>query len=116
MVITAIYYNLIRCLYIYYNFQIFIHHPYEFLDWSVDSMFLGLKIIKFISVSPILTECSANVASLDVKDRDCLFFSERKMNSFRYYTHHNCLTECRAKIIIRLCGCIPFYHYNENGN
>ncbi|KAF2887684.1 hypothetical protein ILUMI_18489, partial [Ignelater luminosus] len=99
-----------------YGYRILIHHPYDFADWSVRTMMLGLKRMMFLGVVPKLTECSSNVASLDAKDRNCSLFSEREMNSFHYYTHHNCLTECRSKIVMRLCGCIPFYHYNKNGN
>ena len=29
---------------------------------------------------------------------------------FKSYTEENCLLECRAKHLLRLCGCLPYYY------
>ena len=32
------------------------------------------------------------------------------MTIFKSYTEENCLLECRAKHLLRLCGCLPYYY------
>ena len=47
--------------------------------------------------------------------RNCLFKDERKIKEsevsiFKDYSQENCFLECRARLLLEKCGCLPYYY------
>lgn len=70
-------------------------------------------MIAFISVLPETTYSSDDVRRLPPDVRECYFADEYKLNYFQRYSYINCLAECRAEIIFKLCNCLPYYLPNN---
>lgn len=52
---------------------------------------------------------------LPISERNCLSADEREMFNAVKYSYINCMAECRSKIALENCGCVPYYLPN-NGN
>ncbi len=39
-----------------------------------------------------------------------LYVLSRQVKIFKDYTQENCLLECRSRLLLQLCGCLPYYY------
>lgn len=58
---------------------------------------------------------SKAILDFPFEGRSCLFKDERdfpqsEVTVFKEYTQENCLLECRAKILLHKCGCLPYFY------
>ena len=80
-----------------------------------------------MAVTPVYTEssalvrqmevgwCQGKITPLQVKRRNCIFADEKNVENaeiaaFKTYSQENCLLECRAKTLLKTCGCLPYYY------
>ena len=69
----------------------------------------------FLTVSAIHTESSEPVREMEVLRRNCIFSDEKNVPNaevtvFKTYSQENCFLECRAKALLKECGCLPYYY------
>ncbi|XP_017785353.1 PREDICTED: sodium channel protein Nach-like [Nicrophorus vespilloides] len=93
-----------------YGVNVFVHHPFEYVEWSTEFVLLPQSTTNFVSVTPQITYVSDDLVDVHPKDRNCLMSYERKLDKFRLYTRRNCMTQCRMDVVRRRCGCYPFYY------
>ncbi|KAG4071872.1 hypothetical protein HA402_006033 [Bradysia odoriphaga] len=96
------------------GFRVYIHNSYDYPDDNAETKTVGAKLEAFISLSPESTYSTPSVYNLPLKDRDCYFPKEGKMNTMSRYSYVNCMAECRSNLIYELCGCVPF-EFPNNG-
>ncbi|KAJ8960853.1 hypothetical protein NQ318_020151 [Aromia moschata] len=95
-----------------FGHRILVHNPYQFPDWSWQEILSEINTLLLVSVSPTLTYSSADIRSLPIRSRGCLFTDEMNLDNFNGYNFHNCMMRCRMNLTISLCGCRPYYSGN----
>ncbi|XP_069704813.1 sodium channel protein Nach-like [Periplaneta americana] len=56
------------------------------------------------------TEVDPEVLSLNANQRGCYLLSKKEAGSFYpYYGFSTCMSECRARLMLQLCGCVHLY-------
>lgn len=46
--------------------------------------------------------------------RNCRFFNESNLEHYPVYTKRLCFSECRLKLVLERCGCIPHFYPNKS--
>ncbi|XP_063702433.1 sodium channel protein Nach-like [Culicoides brevitarsis] len=102
--------------YPFYGTIIIIHQSSNYPEFSksIDLVQPGQEVR--LAVEPTVIESTENVERMPLSQRICLFPEERETEMSDDYSFSNCLSECRANIVIKTCGCIPFYYptFDEN--
>lgn len=93
-----------------YGFFVFIHHPNDFVDFPVEWYTFQPSYHVKILIRPDVISSSRNIGSLSVKQRQCILQEENFLDFAKIYSHWSCLSECRAREIMKSCKCIPFYY------
>jgi len=55
-----------------------------------------------------------SLEDLPVSQRNCFLKNERKLKLFKIYTQKNCEIECYADMLLKTCGCVPFFIIRTN--
>ncbi|KAH1024366.1 hypothetical protein HUJ05_003858 [Dendroctonus ponderosae] len=98
------------------GFQVQLHNRLEFPHFELTSTLHEMNTNSFISVdAELLGYSTVSFPSMAISKRKCLIEVEREMERFTIYTYQNCITECKVKIIKKLCGCVPFYFRKSAG-
>lgn len=94
------------------SFDIYWHNPYD--SPSTD------KVIQMERDYPTYTSmvfrsfqlyCTSKVRRLIFYQRQCRFDDESNLSHFPYlYSFSICRTECKIKMMLEFCGCIPFFY------
>lgn len=69
----------------------------------------------FVMIFPETTYSTQDARELSIGERNCYFADEHRLGYFQQYSQLNCLSECRAEMAYRLCGCVPYF-YPNNGS
>ncbi|KAM7359472.1 pickpocket 24 [Cochliomyia hominivorax] len=99
------------------GFIIAIHSPTIYIDHSsggVEERFSQTGIDTYLSVTPRVFETVNEARFLSPKARNCLFSDELPKSYKNGYTFNNCITVCRIRSILILCGCMLFPTPYEN--
>ncbi|XP_020800528.1 sodium channel protein Nach [Drosophila serrata] len=99
-----------------YGFRLLLHDAYNFPDENSETKVVTSTRESFVRINPESTYATSDIRRMDLSLRNCLFGSERSMHSLRRYSFINCMFECRVKMTIDLCGCLPPYVYNSNNS
>lgn len=96
--------------YPFYGTLIIIHESTNYPEFSksVDLVQPGQEVK--LAVIPKVIVSTEDVKNMPLHQRYCLFPNEREISLSDDYSFSNCLSECRAKVIVKICGCIPFYY------
>lgn len=95
-----------------------IHHPYDYPNFGTASKLISVNKYSFLTVEPAEIYATQYIQSMGI----CSHNNEIKAinndnteNNFSFAKQSliNCLTECQARIIATICGCIPYY-YSQN--
>ena len=93
--------------------KIFEHHHF----WTQSRPLI--IIIEFVYLFYIeRIESTESVQAMSIERRRCLFGSdpmdslalEDRLGAYERYSWASCIMECRAKILMERCGCLPFYY------
>lgn len=92
-----------------------LHDPYDYPDYDAASKLIGVNKYSFLTVKPIEIYSTKDIKR--VSNKQCTYNEEntipdnlkRNFISSRY-SFINCLTDCRATVIKKECGCIPYYY------
>lgn len=96
--------------YPFYGTFILIHETTNYPEFSksVDLVQPGQEAK--LGVVPTAIVSTDDVHNMPLNQRFCLFPEEREVAMSEDYSFSNCLSECRATVITKICGCIPFYY------
>ncbi|XP_011879974.1 PREDICTED: pickpocket protein 28-like [Vollenhovia emeryi] len=92
----------------YVGASIMIHDPIDFPDIGAHIASVPPGHVLAISVSGTSIRGMESLRGIPRKKRLC-YFDDEVANEIRY-SHQSCLSECIAKRIYRVCGCLPFYY------
>lgn len=88
------------------GFNMFIHHPLEYITKAVSIFSLIPEHEHFIRIYPLFNKPSKHFLSLPYESRRCLLSQDKNLTLFRQ-------SRCRllelAKAIHRECGCHPYF-------
>jgi amiloride-sensitive sodium channel len=90
-----------------------IHDGFDYPDSSAVTKFLKLSTEYLIEIIPEEYYTTNDALELSLADRNCLIFDEKEMSDAVQYSFVNCMAECRSKITLENCGCVPFYLPNN---
>ncbi|XP_077301762.1 sodium channel protein Nach-like [Arctopsyche grandis] len=92
-----------------YGTRIYIHDSYDFPDDNAAGKLIAPSSEAFIELSPEMTYATDAIKSMPIEKRKCVISKELSTQSFTKYTYTNCLAECRSKIVMDRCGCVPIF-------
>nr|XP_029715164.1 uncharacterized protein LOC109418499 [Aedes albopictus] len=94
------------------NVDAFYHSPYDtiniarYLPYSMEAYEFEAYSIESVTSEDFREHTT-------VSQRGCRFFSESNLTHFNIYTKGICLQECRLKIAMDKCKCIPHFYPNN---
>ncbi|XP_061932736.1 sodium channel protein Nach-like isoform X1 [Apis cerana] len=100
--------------------KIMLHDPYDYPDYDASSKLITVNKYSFLTVKPMEIYSTKDIKW--VSNKQCTLHNEentisdnlkRNFISSRY-SFINCLTDCRATVIKKECGCIPYYYPQNN--
>ncbi|KAH1013764.1 sodium channel protein Nach [Dendroctonus ponderosae] len=94
--------------------KVLIHHPYKFPDLSLPSHIFEMNTNNLLGINPEMITATERLKSMPVRNRKCLFPSEKKLNMFQRYTRRGCLMECRLAMTLKVCKCVPFDLHSQS--
>ncbi|EDV33058.1 uncharacterized protein Dana_GF21878 [Drosophila ananassae] len=96
-----------------FGFRLLLHDAYNFPDENSETKVVTSTRESFVRINPESTYATNDIRRMDLSLRNCLFGSERTMHGLRRYSFINCMFECRVRMTLDHCGCIPPYVYNN---
>ncbi|XP_053978702.1 sodium channel protein Nach-like [Hylaeus volcanicus] len=104
--------------------KVMLHDPHDYPDFDALTKLINIGKYSFLTVQPEKMYSTSNLHSVRPSKRTCIFSHEwstiknaiRREDSFptAKYSFRNCMTECRAFVIKKKCGCIPYYYPQNN--
>ncbi|KAH8263083.1 hypothetical protein KR044_004239 [Drosophila immigrans] len=96
-----------------FGFRLLIHNAYNFPDENSETKVVTSTRESFVRINPESTYATRDIRRMDLKWRNCLFGSERKLDGLRRYSFINCMFECRMRMTLKNCGCLPAFVANN---
>ncbi|KAL0870530.1 hypothetical protein ABMA27_005503 [Loxostege sticticalis] len=91
-------------------YKVFIHSPDELIQSSTPSYTSRSSNYIYFGVKVWSTRISDRLRKYPLSVRNCRFLNEPINKRYPIYTYSHCLIECRIKMILELCGCIPHFY------
>nr|XP_032293688.1 pickpocket protein 11 [Drosophila virilis] len=92
-----------------FGFRLLIHDAYNFPDENSETKVVTSTRESFVRINPESTYATKDIRQMDLRWRNCLFGTERKLDGLTRYSFINCMFECRMRMTLKLCGCLPSY-------
>ena len=97
------------------GFKVLVHNPRAYPEVEGNAIAIGRGKEYFISIEALHTDGSKAIIDFPFEGRSCLFKDERnflksEVTIFKEYSQENCLLECRAKLLLHRCGCLPYFY------
>ncbi|KAM8715103.1 hypothetical protein ACLKA7_002189 [Drosophila subpalustris] len=96
-----------------FGFRLLIHNAHNFPDENSETKVVTSTRESFVRINPESTYATSDIRRMDLKWRNCLFGTERKLDGLRRYSFINCMFECRMRMTLMKCGCLPAYVANN---
>jgi len=119
----------------FYGFRVLVHNPYSFAEVTgkgfavgrgrevfvaVTAQYTNRFIVKLLNKLSVMkrtqfSSSTEDVRGMNLEKRKCVLRNEDVSGTtihsaiFDDYTREGCLLECRAEILDRACGCLPYY-------
>ena len=90
-----------------YGFRLLLHDAYNLPDENSETKVITSTRESFVRINPESTYATNDIKRMDVKQRNCLFSYERRLDLMQRYSFINCMAECRIKLLFEKCGCVP---------
>lgn len=90
------------------GYKIILTTPGEALKMSRHTFRVPLLEQSEISIIPTWITTSSELNDYEPEQRQCYFSHERPLQFYRFYTQHNCETECISNFTKQVCGCVKF--------
>ncbi|KAL4704460.1 hypothetical protein ACJJTC_019559, partial [Scirpophaga incertulas] len=92
------------------QFKIFIHKPGETILSTTPSYTFQTKTFINFGVKVWSTKISDTLRSAPIHSRKCRFTNEPLNERYPVYSYNHCIIECRIKMTVALCDCIPHFY------
>ncbi|CAH2071994.1 unnamed protein product, partial [Iphiclides podalirius] len=92
------------------SYVVYIHGPYEVPDISTKHQHALKNFYMKIYVTAVTVYTSPEAAKLRVAQRRCRFPHENVLKHNAVYTYIMCRMECRLKLCLKYCGCVPHFY------
>lgn len=96
-----------------FGFRLLIHNAHNFPDENSETKVVTSTRESFVRINPESTYATEDIRRMDLMWRNCLFGSERTLEGLRRYSFINCMFECRMRMVLKACGCLPAYVANN---
>ncbi|XP_013101179.2 pickpocket protein 28 [Stomoxys calcitrans] len=97
------------------GYAVLVHAPNKFPDTSsggILEVFPSTNEESYLAVRARVTDSDPDLRTFTASHRKCYFDNESPYPQVlvnNRYSMQNCITSCRAKSVMALCNCIPFY-------
>ncbi|XP_073942332.1 sodium channel protein Nach-like [Choristoneura fumiferana] len=91
-------------------YDVYIHGPLEVPDISTKFQVSEQDFYMKIYVTALTVYTSPEAAKLTVAQRRCRFLHENVLKHNAVYTYTMCRMECRIRLCLKYCGCIPYFY------
>ncbi|XP_053686954.1 pickpocket protein 19-like [Sabethes cyaneus] len=94
------------------NGNIFYHGPFE-VPSILKRLIVSASTSAFLTITfkPVIITADSTIENLYVQQRRCRFPYESNLVMFpRYYSHSLCLLDCRLRLFLKYCECVPFFY------
>lgn len=98
------------------GFKILLHNPVEKPELREIGLLLSAGRETKVRITAEKTISDAELRSMHKDRRKCLFQSEGTLGRFAHYTQRNCMAECGADLLRKLCGCISYFMPRKSEN
>lgn len=102
--------NVIAPIRPYFGVLAILHESIDYPEFSGSINVIQPGVHSELSVVPSVVISTDDIRDLSVESRDCWFHDERNLEFSNLYSFQNCLSECRAQMIVKFCNCLPFYY------
>ncbi|OWR48797.1 hypothetical protein KGM_210227 [Danaus plexippus plexippus] len=93
-------------------YWVYIHGPLEVPDISTKRHYADENYYMKIYVTAMTVYTSPEAARLSVGQRRCRFLHENSLKHNSVYTYNMCRMECRLRLCLKYCKCVPFFYRN----
>lgn len=94
----------------YFGVLAILHELHDYPEFSGSINVIQSGVHSELSVVPTVVISTDDIRDLAVESRNCWFHDERNLGYSDRYSFQNCLSECRAQMIVKFCNCMPFYY------
>ncbi|XP_069360491.1 sodium channel protein Nach-like [Maniola hyperantus] len=91
-------------------YKVFIHGPDEVTMTTGSSFIFDVEGFISFGLSVWSTRISEELRNKSLRLRKCRFTHEPISKRYPVYSFNHCILECRIKMILRICGCIPHFY------
>lgn len=88
----------------------YIHGSFEVPDIRRKPIFVPKDYLLQVYVKALTIISSEDTRKLRIRQRKCRFFYESNLKHFPVYSYGICRMECRIRLAINLCGCVPHFY------
>lgn len=106
-------FRILKCLHNGFVVHSPLEHPLRFNDVNFCELGYG-KNYEVLIEPEVITSDEYLLTHYTKQQRYCIFQGEIQLTYFKSYTQKNCEMECLAELVIKECGCVPFY-FLSNG-
>ncbi|CAG4976948.1 unnamed protein product [Colias eurytheme] len=97
----------------FYGAKILVCDPNDYPEVTVLYKYVGTGVSLDIKVQPMIFQSDDEIRRIDVEKRGCIFHDEGLLEHTDRYSTETCITECRMKMFLTNCGCIPYKYPKE---
>lgn len=91
------------------GFKVLMHPPTETPKIADFGQTIGAGRENHIIITPHMSDASKQIRAVPIKQRQCVFGDEMRLDYFRTYSRKNCEMECESRLLMRICGCVLFF-------
>ncbi|XP_039447527.1 sodium channel protein Nach-like [Culex pipiens pallens] len=94
------------------NGDIYYHGPFE-APTVLKKLLVKTAVSSFLTMTfkPVTVTADSTIENLYVQQRNCRFPHESNLEFFvGFYTNSLCMLECRLKLCLDFCGCVPHFY------
>lgn len=92
------------------GYNVFLHEPQEVLDIASRHYNSSEGFYMKLYVTAVTVYTSPEAAQLSIAQRRCRFPHENNLKHSSIYTYNMCKIECRIKLCLKYCQCIPYFY------
>ncbi|KAG7299422.1 hypothetical protein JYU34_016375 [Plutella xylostella] len=90
--------------------DMFIHSSVEMAGLDLSAQLSWDRRVEIMSFSVKHTYTTEDARQLSIKQRRCVFADELKLETSSVYTYSACMRQCRMKLCMAFCKCVPHFY------
>ncbi|KAH1009342.1 sodium channel protein Nach [Dendroctonus ponderosae] len=92
------------------GFNVYIHGPFEVPDVRRRPLVVPNDHLLQVYYTALSIISSEDTKTLRIRQRKCRFYHESNLTHFPVYSYLICRMECRIRLALNLCGCVPHFY------